>query len=246
MPIYRLFALACLPLLGACQLLGGHAAPTQPQRIAWEQRAEDCRKQRCSLVNVDTLRFADQPALDRLIEQALLAMTREETDAPLPASLRAHGDELLRRQPEGWETWLQAKLLDRHDELLVIELSSYLYRGGAHGQPGRGFLNYSTRLERALQLADLLQPGQEAAFWQAAGEAHRRWLAALPIDDREEFLRDWPFQPTDNVALLGDRVLLKYDVYALAPYAMGHPSLEIPYDRLRQILKPEYLPRNAR
>ncbi len=242
MRLYSLFALACLPLLGACQFLGGQSAPPAPQRIVWEQRPEVCPRERCSLVNVDTLKFADEPQLSALIEQALLTMTREDADSTLPASLRARGDELLRRQPEGWETWLQAKLADQHGDLLVVELSSYLYRGGAHGMPGRGFINYSRSQQRALQLADLLLPGQEAAFWQAAGEAHQRWLAAQQIDDPQEFRRIWPFQPTANIALLRDKVLLKYDVYALAPYSMGHPNLEIPYSRLRQILRPEYLP----
>lgn len=242
MRLAPLFALASLPLLAACQFLGGQSEPPAPQRIAWEQRPDICQRERCSLVNVDTLKFADEPRLNPQIEQALLAMTREDADRPLPASLRARGDELLRQQPEGWETWLQAKLIDRHGDLLVIELSSYLNRGGAHGMPGRGFINYSRSQQRALQLGDLLLPGQEAAFWQAASEAHQRWFQAQQIEDPAEFRRIWPFQPTPNIALLHDKVLLKYDVYALAPYSMGHPSLEIPYSRLAGILKPEYLP----
>lgn len=241
MRLHTLFVLAGLPLLAACQFLGGQSEPPAPQRIVWEQRPDACQRERCSLVNVDTLKFADEPRLNVLIEQALLTMTRENADAPLPASLRALGDDLLRRQPEGWETWLQAKLVDQHGDLLVVELSSYLYRGGAHGMPGRGFINYSSHGQRALQLGDLLLPGQEAAFWQAAGEAHQRWFTAQQIDNPEEFRRIWPFQQTNNIALLKDKVLLKYDVYALAPYTMGHPSLEIPYSRLKGILKPEYL-----
>lgn len=242
MRLYTLFALACLPLLGACQLLGVHSERPAPQRITWEQRAEGCRDERCSLVNVDTLQFADAPRLSALIEEALLAMTGEEPDAARPASLRDYGRTQLQRSPHGEETWLQAKLIDQHADLRVIELSSYLYRGGAHGMPGRGFINYSHRRQRALQLDDLLRPGQATAFWQAASEAHQRWLREQQLAGDDEFRRSWPFQPTAHVALLRDKVLLKYDVYAIAPYAMGHPSLEIPYARLRQILREEFLP----
>jgi hypothetical protein len=246
MRLYTLFVLACLPLLGACQFLGQQDERLAPQRITWEQHAEGCEGERCSLVNVDTLKFDDEPVLERLIEQSLLAMTREDAASPLPSSLREYSRLQLQRAPQRQETWLQAKLIDQHDDLLVIELSSYLYRGGAHGMPGRGFINYSRSQQRALQLADLLRPGQEAAFWQAASEAHQRWFKAQQIDDREEFRRIWPFQPTSNIALLGNKVLLKYDVYALGPYVMGHPSLEIPYSRLQQILREEYLPEDAR
>ena len=90
-----LFALACLPLLGACQWLAPQPAPPAVQKIAWEQRAEGCRSERCSLVNVETLRISDAPALDALIERALLAMTRETDGQPLPASLRGYADALL-------------------------------------------------------------------------------------------------------------------------------------------------------
>ena len=57
----------------------------------------------------------------------------------------------------------------------------------------------------------------------------------------KEFVAFWQFQPTRNIALLRDRVLLKYDVYSIAPYASGHPELSIPKEQLRGILKPQYL-----
>ena len=242
MRLFRLFALASLPLLGACQSFGLSSASAAPQRIAWEEHAAGCQGERCSLVNVDTLKFAAQPRLNALIEQALLAMTAGSLAGPAPASLRDYAQVLLREAPQGHETWLQAKLIDRHDDLAVIELSSYLYSGGAHGLPGRGFINYSLASQRALQLADVLIPGGNEPFWQAASEAHQRWLQAQGLDKDGEFRSNWPFKPTANVALLKDKVLLKYDSYAIAPYVMGHPTLEIPYSRLRNILKQQYLP----
>lgn len=237
-----LLALACLPLLGACQWLAPQPPAPAVRPVAWEQRAADCAGERCSLVNVETLRIPEEPRLEALIEQRLLAMTASDDGSTPPASLRAYADALLASAREGRETWLQAKLVDRHGDLLVIELSSYLYSGGAHGMPGRGFINYSLRRQRALQLDDLLLPGREDAFWDAAREARRDWLRAQQLDGDRDFQASWPFVPTANLALLHDRLQLKYDVYALAPYAMGHPTLEIPYPRLQGVLRPEFLP----
>ena len=45
-----------------------------------------------------------------------------------------------------------------------------------------------------------------------------------------------------HVALLKDNVVLKYDVYSIAPYSEGHVELKIPYSRLNGILKPEWFP----
>ena len=37
-------------------------------------------------------------------------------------------------------------------------------------------------------------------------------------------------------------LVVKYEVYAIAPYSMGHVELKIPYPRLNGVLKPELFP----
>lgn len=65
---------------------------------------------------------------------------------------------------------------------MIIELSSYLFTGGAHGMPGRGFINYDRRQHKVLSLQDMLVPGQEEAFWKQAELAHKAWLLANKLD----------------------------------------------------------------
>ncbi|PTT87776.1 DUF3298 domain-containing protein, partial [Pseudomonas sp. HMWF005] len=129
-----------------------------------------------------------------------------------------------------------------HDGLVIIELSSYLDTGGAHGTPGRGFINYSRQQHKVLNLSDMLLPGQEEAFWKAAQVAHNSWLISTKLDQEAEFVKNWPFVKTPNVALTYGGVILKYDVSTLAPYALGHVELKIPYPRLNGIVKPELFP----
>lgn len=232
--------LASVALLGACQLLpmGGEA---NYQRKAWEQRPAGCAGEACPLVNIDTLHFPDEPVLNRLIERRLLEMTRLHADDPLPGSLQAYEREYLRSAAPEQTSYLQAQVREQQGGLIIIELSSYQYTGGAHGLPGRGFIIFERKEDRELQLADLLLPGQEKAFWDRAAEAHQRWLVEKGHADDKEFTDFWQFEPTRNIALLSDRVLLKYDVYSIAPYASGHPELVIPKEQLRGILKPQYL-----
>ncbi|MCQ4249262.1 DUF3298 and DUF4163 domain-containing protein [Pseudomonas stutzeri] len=228
-------------LLGACQHFRGEP-PVEVRQVISEQRPTGCAEQdeRCPLVNIDTQLFADEPALNALIDARLRKMTVNSPDAEVPATLEGYQQAFLRNAEPGWSSYLQSKLIDQHGSLLVIELSSYLYTGGAHGMPGRGFINYDREQDRELGLADVLLPGKEGAFWRAAAKAHQRWLLANQHDAK--FARQWPFVRTANVALLHDKVLLKYDVYSIAPYSSGHPELEIPYTELRAIVKPEYLP----
>jgi hypothetical protein len=44
------------------------------------------------------------------------------------------------------------------------------------------------------------------------------------------------------VALTYGGVILKYPTTTIAPYALGHVELQIPYSRLEGILKPELVP----
>ncbi|NBA93947.1 RsiV family protein [Pseudomonas sp. R5(2019)] len=245
MSLSKLVTVACVALtLGACQSLfqPNLRAPLEAKRDAWEHIKPGCSAADCPLVNIDTLHFPAEPQLDPLIERKLLEMARNSPDAPMPASLKAYEEQFLSSAQSRHSTYLQAKVREQHDGLVIIELSSYLDTGGAHGMPGRGFINYSRQQHRALTLQDMLVPGQENTFWLAAQEAHKGWLISSKLDQDAEFIKTWPFQKTPNIALTYGGVILKYDVYTLAPYAQGHVELKIPYARLNGVIKPELFP----
>lgn len=242
MSLLKFASMACIALtLGACQSV------FQPKPMAFTQDASEqvktgCEGQDCPLVNIDTLHFADAPQLDALIQKRLLQMTVNSPDEKLAPSLEAYREQFLRTAQPRNSTYLQAKVREQHDDLVVIELSSYLDTGGAHGMPGRGFINYSRAAQKEVTLQDMLLPGQEQAFWGAAKVAHNNWLIKTHYGSDPEYVKNWPFQKTPHVALLKDNVVLKYDVYSIAPYSEGHVELSIPYSRLRGILKPEWVP----
>lgn len=239
-------ALALLALsLGACQSLfqPEYDKPLKTEREAWEHIKPGCTTADCPLVNLDTVHFPDEPALDSLVQQRLLQMTRDNPDLPPAPSLPAYEQQFLGSAQASYATYLQAKVREQHDALVIVELSSYLDTGGAHGLPGRGFITWSRQQHKALTLADMVVPGQEATFWLAAQEAHRGWLIAQNLDKDAEFTKNWPFQRTENIALASDAVVLKYNVYSIAPYAMGHVELKIPYARLNGVIRPELRPR---
>ncbi|WXL25231.1 RsiV family protein [Ectopseudomonas mendocina] len=232
-------------LLAACQSIGTRHTDIKYTRHATEEVKAGCQGEQCPLVNIDTLNFPSEPNLNALIEKRLLEMTRLTPDQQLAPTLADYTREYLRDAPDRNSTYLQAKVREQHDGLVVIEFATYLDTGGAHGMPGRGFINYSIDEDRALTLADMLIPGQEDAFWNAVKVAHNSWLIHSRMDRDPEFVKNWPFVRSPNVAFLKAGALVKYDVYAIAPYSMGHIELLIPYKRLTGILKPEKFPAQA-
>ncbi|MCX7078079.1 MAG: RsiV family protein [Pseudomonas sp.] len=244
MSLLKIASVACIALtLGACQSLfqPNYRAPLETKRDASEQIKPGCTTPDCPLVNIDTLQFPAEPQLDGIIEKRLLQLTRTSPDAPVPTSLNAYREQFL-RESDSQSSYLQAKVREQHDGLVIIELSSYLDTGSANSLPGRGFINYSRQQHKVLNLSDMLLPGQEEAFWKAAHVAHNNWLIETKLDQEAEFVKSWPFQKTPHVALTYGGVILKYDVSSIAPYALGHIELTIPYPRLNGILKPELFP----
>ncbi|MDX9666523.1 RsiV family protein [Pseudomonas sp. P5_152] len=245
MSLLKIASVACIALtLGACQSLfePSYKAPLETLRDTAETIKPGCTGAECPLVNIDLVRFPGEPQLDGIIERRLLQMTPTAADAPLPVSLAAYREQFLRDAAPRNSSYLQAKVREQHDGLVIIELSSYLDNGTATGKPGRGFINYSRQEHKVLTLADMLKPGEEQAFWKAAQVAHNSWLISTRLDQEAQFLKAWPFKQTPNVALTTAGVMLKYDVNTIAPYALGHVELKIPYSRLGGILKPELFP----
>jgi len=245
MSLAKIASVACIALtLGACQSLfqPSYKTPLSTTSDKSEQIKPGCNAPDCPLVNIDTVHFPDEPQLDAVIEKRLLQMTRTSPQDSVPATLSAYRETFLREAPSRNSMYLQAKVREQHDGLVIIELASYLDTGTAHGTPGRGFINYSRAQHKALNLADMLLPGQEDNFWKAAQVAHNSWLISTKLDQEPEYIKSWPFQKTPNVALTYGGVVLKYNVSVIAPYALGHVELKIPYNRLNGILKPELFP----
>lgn len=231
-------------LLGACQSLfqPNLRAPLAVQRDASEVIKPDCTSADCPLVNIDTVHFADEPQLNAIVERTLLQLTRSDNGGPVQPTLKAYQEQFLRDSQGHINSYLQAKVREQHDGIVVVELSSYLDTGGAHGTPGRAFINYSRQQHKVLTLADMLVPGQEQAFWEKAQLAHQAWLISVKMDQDSQFLKTWPFQKTPHIALTYGGLILKYQVETIAPYSMGHIELKIPYPQLNGILKPELFP----
>ncbi|RON01100.1 RsiV family protein [Pseudomonas brassicacearum] len=248
MSLLKIASVACIALtLGACQSLfqPSYRAQVTSTRDASEQVKPGCDGPDCPLVNIDTVHFPTDPQLDRIVEQRLLQMTRTSPGAALPASLNAYREQFLRESGDRNSVYLQAKVREQHDGLVIIEVSSYLDTGAANGTPGRGFINYSRQLQKELSLNDMLLPGQEVAFWKTAQVAHNSWLINSQLDRDPDFVKSWPFQKTPNVALTSAGVVLKYNVATIAPYSSGLIEMTIPYARLKGQIKPELVPERS-
>lgn len=250
MKIRHPLALAGLVIiLSACQVNEDNSAtsemssPLEPERVSQVLDEPDCQNDNCAQIKVDYLRFSNDALLSTELEQRLFSLAGDTTTLDdFAQSFFGEARDVRAEYPHiaPYNAQLTAKIVADHDDLLVIELGGYIFTGGAHGLPFTRYMVIDQRTRRVVGLDDMLIDGQHQAFNTALAQAHGRWLEDIGQD--ETFAENWPLSPNDNAAPMNDDMVVKYDVYYIAPYALGQPELHIPYNELEGILEPRYLP----
>ena len=138
---------------------------------------------------------------------------------------------------------IKPKILQTQGNIVTIVLNSNSYLGGAHGSTAQHYYHFDLENQKQIQLSDLLLPKQKTALKHLAHEAFKTWVVDAKLaNNADEYEQAWSFSMTDNFLLGKQGLILQYGEYEVAPYVAGLPRLVIPFEQLRGILKPEYLP----
>ncbi|KAA0913817.1 RsiV family protein [Psychrobacter sp. ANT_WB68] len=124
----------------------------------------------------------------------------------------------------------------------LFEISSYVFTGGAHGMPYSEYLIFDQQTKKQIQLADMLQPNKKPRFKALAYNAYKDWVKTVD-EDVASYEKNWPFTLSDNVTLTDKGLDIRYQHYAIGPYAYGMPVLSISYEKLDGIIKPHFIPK---
>ncbi|MFP1681741.1 RsiV family protein [Alloalcanivorax sp. C16-1] len=214
-----------------------------------ERRPQGCDGDDCPHFEVRLQVYEGQPELNAAVRRQLTSQLVVTSENPAsPDSLEAAAEQFLSTAAgvsgegsHGWELTGETRQLGRWKDLVTIAISSYEFTGGAHGLPVTRWLNWDLGENHAVPLGRLIESGQESAFWNAAERAHARWVEKQAPDDAG-FREDWPFQQSESYRLTPAGVVLHYDVYSIAPYAMGQPELTVPWKDLEGVIRPRYRP----
>lgn len=199
-----------------------------------------CKGKACPTLETDLERLTGDPAIDVQVESALASMILLGDKPVQYEGIKALAADFWARAESDWNIELQSRMLDQNGPLLVMQLDSDLYNGGAHGIPNTLYLNIDrAHGNRVLTLADMLVEGQEPAFWELVKPLHAAWLKEMDSTDAE-FAQTWPFSKTPNVALLKDGIRVKYQAYEAGPFAFGQPEFVVTRDKLKPLLRPEF------
>ena len=113
------------------------------------------------------------------------------------------------------------------------------YEGGAHGIAERVVMNFDTQSGRLLQLGDVLAPGHEYRLNELLLEALFEKTETRTLDELHDkgYLYSMDVYAPQNFAIGKDGITFIYNVYEIAPYAVGLTELTLSYDTLKPLLK---------
>lgn len=206
-----------------------------------------CKGSECPVLNFKRLTFTGYDRFNGFLEQTLLSLALVETNRDQAfrdlTELEVYYFKTAKPRDE---IALASSVKYMSDEVVVVQLDSFIFTGGAHGISTTQYLNWLPKTDRLLTLEAMLLPGKAPAFEEALKKQHALWLKKNPLakEDPAGYNKMWPFEPSDNIALLENGLAVTYDPYRLAPYSFGKPTIYIPYRELRGILRPELLPKN--
>ncbi len=119
-----------------------------------------------------------------------------------------------------------------------FEESSFL--GGAHGMEVVRLASFDAGSGRRLRYADLFQPGSDTTFARIV-ERQFRLVRDIPdsqsLSDAGFWIEEGKFEPSENVAVGKACLVLHFNPYDIAPFAMGPTEVLVPYASLKGILR---------
>lgn len=208
------------------------------------RKKPECQGERCPSFTFKRLTFEGHPRFNIFLEQSLLGVALMDTRAlETPLSPSNLAEAFWKTAEDRDEIVLGAQVRRATPSVVVIELQSYLYSGGAHGISTMQYINWSPSLEKILTLNDLVLRGRMKAFEVALKKQYIKWLDSNEFaqTDQADYIKMWPFQFSDNAALMRDGIAVTFEHYVLGPYALGMPTILVPFSELKGIINSRLL-----
>ncbi|WP_118777516.1 RsiV family protein [Haemophilus haemolyticus] len=121
------------------------------------------------------------------------------------------------------------------EKLATFAISFYDYEGGAHGIEGNRYFTIDLTTRHILTLNDLFNekdlPKVKTLLWEQYNNSNKEYEPVIGADS---------FNLSNNIYLDSRGVHFIYDVYEIAPYAVGEQDLLLYFGQLEELFKAEF------
>lgn len=208
-----------------------------------------CTEEPCTTVEVQYPRFESIPEFNHTIEDVLSSTL---SDYIMDAEGDENLDELenlfiqsyeafLEEFPESSVPWTLEVIMTRsysNTEFVSLKMSSYSLTGGAHPNSRVDFINLSKDKKKPLETKDLISDVN--GLISVAERSFRRHYNISEQESFEDYgftFENAQFTLPESIGLSDESLILYYNSYEIAPYAVGPTELIIPLDSVQGLIK---------
>jgi hypothetical protein len=131
-------------------------------------------------------------------------------------------------------------------KIYVYGIERYVYMGGAHGLETRNYYNFDLKTGKIINEKDLFKPD----YIPELSELIKKRIVEQSKETKESkdtepilSLEDTDFwadsiKPNSNFYITDESINYVFNPYEIAPYYIGQTEVSIPFNRLKNILKP--------
>lgn len=128
-----------------------------------------------------------------------------------------------------WELHIETEKTYQSEDVITIAISTYEFKGGAHGNDKIRFLNLDAKTGEVFTNEDIVK---DISDFKSLAKTH--FAKSLNTDKDqikiEDFFFGKPFQLPENIGFSDDGLVLLYNVYEVASYDQGYTEFVIPFD----------------
>ncbi len=247
-------------LLIAIVCLSGCFAASQYE--ASEQVPEQMKLGTCAPAPCLTLSVSGLPPLpNALLPEAREAIYRDvaavlyapysDVEATAPrtgAALKASLEELFTSSVESklldgpieWQLERLASVAHSDSDYITLDVVSRGYVGGAHGFNERWLMIFQAKNGARVHLDGIVDK-RSLSLLSTIAEAELRRVRNVPaaksLQDAGFFVTAQSPLPLDNCGFIQEGLLIRFNPYDIAPYAMGPTEIVVPQDALKPLMK---------
>ena len=178
------------------------------------------------------------------VENAIIAtLNTSENKTNLTDVLKAFNEEYLTFKKDyseidepAWELHIETELVYQSEAIITIVISTYEFKGGAHGNDKIKLLNLDAKTGKTLKITDFIT---DIAGFTTLAKTH--FIKSLEANEDqltiENFFFGKPFHLPENIGFNDEGLVLLYNVYEVASYDLGYTEFMIPFDELEPYLK---------
>ncbi|WP_299102520.1 DUF3298 and DUF4163 domain-containing protein [uncultured Winogradskyella sp.] len=135
-----------------------------------------------------------------------------------------------------WELDIETELVYQSENVLTIVVSTYEFKGGAHGNDQIKFLNLDAKTGNVLKFEDLIENKDD---FKTLAQTHFKKASELKEAalNMEDFFFGKSFQLPENIGYSDDGLVLLYNPYEVVSYDQGYFEFVIPFDAVEPYLE---------